>query len=78
MAAITSTRSGRATAALWGVSRGHPSAIAFDGDNIWVTNYNSNTVISCRPATGNLGTSPSGPKFPRLAFDGANIWVANS
>ena len=58
-----------------------PTGVAFDGANIWVTNYSSNTVTELAAATGavvntyNPGTlsDPAG-----IAFDGANIWVANA
>jgi len=56
-----------------------PSAMAFDGADIWVTNYGSNTVTEFAASTGkvigtfNVGTKPSG-----IAFDGGNLWVANS
>ena len=56
-----------------------PTAMAFDGADIWVTNYGSNTVTEFAASTGkvmgtfNVGTKPSG-----IAFDGGNVWVANS
>jgi DNA-binding beta-propeller fold protein YncE len=52
--------------------------MAFDGANIWVANYGSNTLTKLRASDGSLvtnfavGTNPDG-----IAFDGVNIWVAN-
>ena len=55
-----------------------PSGIAFDGANIWVTNYWSNSVTKLRANDGaNLGTFTVGELPAGIAFDGANIWVAN-
>jgi DNA-binding beta-propeller fold protein YncE len=58
--------------------------VAFDGANIWVTNYalgSGNTVTKLRASDGTvLGTFTVGPvnSAPRgVAFDGANIWVTN-
>ncbi len=58
----------------------YPRKIAFDGTNIWVTNYGDNTVTVLNAATGaptsfspvHVGTSPEG-----IAFDGTNMWVLN-
>ena len=56
----------------------NPVRVAFDGTNIWVTNYSSGTVSKINPvsntvtATVTVGTNPSG-----VAFDGTNIWVTN-
>ena len=56
----------------------NPGAMAFDGANIWVANYGSNTLTKLRASDGSLvtnfavGTNPDG-----IAFDGVNIWVAN-
>ena len=60
---------------------GHqPVGLAFDGANMWVTNYLDNTVTKIRTSDGydagqtfSVGSNPAG-----VAFDGANIWVANS
>ena len=55
-----------------------PYGIAFDGANIWVTNYSSNNVSKLRASDGAVLGSfavSSGPTA--IAFDGANIWVAN-
>jgi hypothetical protein len=58
---------------------GGPTAIAFDGANIWVTNPGNNTVTHVRSSDGViLGAFPVGSNPKAIAFDGANIWVANS
>ena len=55
-----------------------PGGIAFDGTNIYVTNYLGNTVSVIDPATNtvtatiNVGNGPAG-----IAFDGTNIYVTN-
>lgn len=56
-----------------------PFGIAFDGSNVWIANFNINTVTKLRTSDGAIlaafvvgGISPVG-----VAFDGANIWVAN-
>jgi hypothetical protein len=54
-----------------------PIALAFDGANIWVANYNDSTVQKIPVTTGVLGSPIAVGSGPRsLAFDGANIWVA--
>ncbi|MBK6749069.1 MAG: hypothetical protein IPG67_03435 [Acidobacteria bacterium] len=56
-----------------------PRAIAFDGANIWVANYDSDTVTKLRASDGvvlgifNVSDRPQG-----LVFDGTNIWVATN
>jgi YVTN family beta-propeller protein len=50
----------------------------FDGANVWVTSYDSNTASKVRATTGKvLGTFPAGSGAAGCAFDGANIWVAD-
>jgi PQQ-like domain len=57
----------------------NPYAIAFDGANMWVTNYYDSTVSKLRASDGaNLGTFNVGGAPMGVAFDGANIWVVNS
>lgn len=58
---------------------GHsPCGLAFDGSNMWVSNYEDNTVTKFRAGDGqSLGTYNVGPNPCRMAFDGANMWVAN-
>jgi hypothetical protein len=52
-----------------------PWGVAFDGANIWVTNYWAHTVTKLRASDGdlqgtfNVDTNPWG-----VAFDGVNIW----
>jgi len=53
--------------------------VAFDGANIWVTNWGDGTVSKLRASDGaNLGTFAVGGDPNGVAFDGANIWVTNS
>src|SRR5215813_7934000 len=55
-----------------------PSAIAFDGANMWIANLNDNTVTKLRASDGALmGTFSVGRRPDGLAYDGANMWVAN-
>ena len=55
-----------------------PSYVAFDGTNIWVTNYGDNTVVKPRVSDGvSLGVFPTGNSPEGIAFDGNSIWVAN-
>jgi hypothetical protein len=60
----------------------NPEDIVFDGANIWVSNYDDNTVTKLRASDGSpLGTFSAGGALAGpggLAFDGANIWVANN
>src|SRR3972149_11818578 len=52
---------------------------AFDGANIWIAKYWSNTVTKLRASDGAVeGTFAVGTGPVGVAFDGANIWVANS
>ena len=56
-----------------------PYDVAFDGANIWDTNYSGATVTKLRASDGKvLGTFAVGQEPYRLAFDGANIWVTNA
>ena len=53
--------------------------VAFDGANIWVTNYGSGNVTRLRASNGAvLGTFTVGTNPYGVAFDGANIWVTES
>ena len=55
-----------------------PTAVAFDGANIWVANWYSNTVAKLRASDGaNLATFTVGTWPSGIAFDGANIWVTS-
>ena len=52
--------------------------IAFDGANVWVTNFISATVTKLRASDGALqGTYPSGSNPFFIAFDGVHIWITN-
>jgi hypothetical protein len=55
-----------------------PRGVCFDGANIWVANYGSNTVTKLQANDGTvLGTYAVGTEPANVAFDGANIWVTN-
>jgi DNA-binding beta-propeller fold protein YncE len=61
----------------------YPSEIAFDGENLWVSNYPgdlvNSTVSVLRARDGALvGTYPAGLSPQGIAYDGANMWIANS
>ncbi len=57
---------------------GNPYGLAFDGADIWVTNFGGNTVTEMRASDGAvLGTFTVGSNPNQAAFDGANIWVTN-
>lgn len=54
-------------------------SLAFDGANIWVTDFGGGNVTKLRASDGaNLGTFPVGRGPAAIAFDGTSIWVANS
>ena len=57
----------------------NPYGIAFDGTNIYVTNFDGDTVSVIDPTTNTVIGSPipvgDGPEG--IAFDGTNIYVAN-
>jgi YVTN family beta-propeller protein len=57
-----------------------PIEMAFDGTNIWVTNYTSSTITIVSPAGKILNTIGLGPKaLPEgILFDGTYMWVANN
>jgi len=56
-----------------------PSALAFDGTNMWVANRGSDTIARYNVFTGDMvGTEIAvGIQPVALAFDGTNMWVAN-
>jgi hypothetical protein len=58
----------------------NPTAVAFDGANLWVASTGpSGNVTKLRASDGaNLGTFAVGVLPEGIAFDGANIWVANT
>jgi DNA-binding beta-propeller fold protein YncE len=50
----------------------------FDGNNIWVANQQSDSIMKLRPSDGtNLGTFETGARPVALAHDGTHVWVAN-
>src|ERR1051326_7329980 len=55
------------------------SGITFDGQNVWVSNIESNKVTKLRAIDGsNAGSYKVGKAPDGLLFDGEFIWVANS
>jgi DNA-binding beta-propeller fold protein YncE len=53
-----------------------PNGIAYDGSNIWVTDFNGATVTKLKATTGaTLNTFSVGREPANAAFDGNNIWV---
>jgi hypothetical protein len=61
-------------------ANGAPGNIAFDGTNLWVTDFSSgsNSVTEMRASDGaTLGTFPVGNHPTFATFDGANVWVTN-
>jgi hypothetical protein len=61
-----------------------PSALAFDGTNIWIANSNANSIVTRLRASDGACVDPchffvnDGAIPKALAFDGANIWVASA
>ena len=56
-----------------------PFGLAFDGENIWVTNNADDTVSKVRASDGQvLLTVPAGPSPWGIVYDGEGLWVANS
>jgi YVTN family beta-propeller protein len=56
-----------------------PTAIATDGQDVWVTNSGSATVVRISSSgTGIISSIPVGTNPSGIAFDGANMWVTNS
>jgi subtilase family serine protease len=52
--------------------------IAFDGTNMWVTNFTSGTVTKLSATGATLGTFTVGGSPYGIAFDGTNMWVTNA
>ena len=55
----------------------NPEGVAFDGTNIWVTNWGSFSVTKLLASTGALQgtyTTDIGQAMG-IAFDGTNIWI---
>ncbi|HWT80618.1 MAG TPA: hypothetical protein VN648_17675, partial [Candidatus Methylomirabilis sp.] len=60
------------------LTKADPTALAFDGASVWVTNALNQTVTKLRASDGAvLGSFPAGNAPSALAFDGANIWIAD-
>src|ERR1051326_3267795 len=58
--------------------RRRPEAMMFDGNNIWVANQQSDSIMKLRPTDGtNLGTFETGARPVALAYGGTHVWVAN-
>jgi len=56
-----------------------PWGVAFDGTNIWVTNWYGNNVTKLQASTGTvLGNYPTANQGHGIAFDGTYIWVATA
>ena len=56
-----------------------PEGLAFDGANMWVANWGSNTISVLRASDFTHVMTPTVGSGPRgIAFDGANMWVANA
>ena len=60
----------------------NPDEMAYDGTNVWVTDYSSNAVSVVSPNGQLLNTialsGSTGPSNPEgIVFDGQYIWVAN-
>ena len=55
-----------------------PQGVAFDGTNIWVANFSSNSVSKINPTTNTVTDTVTVDTNPRgVTFDGTNIWVTN-
>ena len=54
-----------------------PEAIVFDGELLWVANFNDQTIQSIDPETGVAGPAQGAGNPTGLAVGGDYIWVAN-
>jgi hypothetical protein len=51
--------------------------MAFDGTNVWVSNYLSNSVMKLSPVGGAVVATYTGVTQPgQMAFDGTSMWIA--
>jgi len=57
------------------VGGNNPWNICFDGTNIWVANWGSNTVTKLNANGSLLGTYTVGQYPFGICFDGTNIWI---
>jgi YVTN family beta-propeller protein len=56
-----------------------PFAIAFAGEDAWVTNFYDGSVTKLRASDGTvIGTYAVGDGAADVVFDGTNVWTANS
>jgi YVTN family beta-propeller protein len=57
-----------------------PSGIAFDGQNLWVTNSGNNTLseVSTDSLTVIKTVASGGLRPTGIAYDGTNVWVTHS
>ena len=55
-----------------------PSALAFDGENVWVANFFSGDVMKLRAEDGERLGARAWPRRLGIAFDWAQHWVAAS
>ncbi len=55
---------------------GFPAGVVFDGESIWIGNFN-NTITKVRPSDGMLLASYPVPDPYVLAYDGANLWATD-
>lgn len=55
---------------------GYPAGVVFDGESIWIGNFN-NTVTKLRPSDGTVLASYPVPDPYVLAYDGANLWATD-
>ncbi len=56
----------------------NPQAIVFDGQSLWVANYNDTTLTRINVNTNDTtsySVSPGGSNPQALTFDGSNIWI---
>jgi len=56
----------------------NPNGMAFDGTDLWVSNYGSDNVYKVSPSSSSVVGSSTVGSGPRgVVFDGTFIWVAN-
>lgn len=68
----------RRPADLTSVTAPSPTALAFDGERLWVASARNNTVQVINPMTSQIGRPIAVGQSPiALAIDGAHLWVAN-
>ncbi len=57
-----------------------PSGMAFDGHNLWIADFKSDSIYALDPTTGNTINAISAPTFRPygLAWDGSYMWVVDA